>query len=259
MEEHIKREHHQSAKKPGAPAPKQRNRVTVLLLEMWPAYLIEIFVIIIGIWITFAIEQWRDNSKEAELEKVYYKNLLIDLNADQRSLKYTIDNTRAMLASGNELSDQISSRNLNRRMPPTADKINSDLHAILSRPKFITSDATFSDLKSSGNIRLLKDVRLKNLLFSYYSIAQGIKETQDAEQQATIIVTGPYFFKHFAMGNIGDNDYNSKQLHNLASDPELANNLLLRIHNRNELLEEYLRADSLAREVKKELEGQTRE
>src|SRR5579871_6674651 len=97
MEERIKREHHD--KKAGA-TPHKKNRVTELLVEMWPAYLIEIFVIIIGIWITVAVEQWRDNSKEARLEKVYQKNLLRDINTDEQSLKYTIDNTHAMLACG---------------------------------------------------------------------------------------------------------------------------------------------------------------
>lgn len=256
MEERIKREHHQPAKKPVEAAHKKHNRVSELLLEMWPAYLIEIVVIIVGIWITFAVEQWRDNSKEAALEKVYQKNLLADIGADQQSLKYSIDNTRIILADGNQLLSFIKQPNANAISPLKAD---SDLQNILSRPKFITSDATFSDLKSSGNLRLLKDIRLKNLLFSYYSAAQTIKEAQDAEQQATVVITGPYFFKHFAMGNIGNHGINISQLKSLSSDAEFGNNLLLRIHNRTELLDGYLRADSLANEVKKTLEEQIKE
>lgn len=256
MEERIKREQHHPVKKSGETTHKKHNRVAELLLEMWPAYLIEILVIIIGIWITFAVEQWRDNSKEAELEKVYQKNLLADINTDQQSLKYSIDNTRVILADGNELLNFIKQPNTDPLSPARAD---SDLQNILSRPKFITSDATFSDLKSSGNLRLLKDIHLKNLLFSYYGVAQGIKETQDAEQQATIVITGPYFFKHFAMGNIGNHGINAQQLKSLTTDAEFGNNLLLRIHNRTELLDGYRKADSLAAEVKKVLEEQTKD
>ena len=46
------------------------------------------------------------------------------------------------------------------------------------RPKFTTRDATFSDLKSSGNLHLLKDIGLKNSLFAYYNVAQNIKDLQ---------------------------------------------------------------------------------
>ncbi len=256
MEERIKRQQHHPAKKSGETAHKKHNRVTELLLEMWPAYLIEVLVIIIGIWITFAVEQWRDNSKEAELERVYQKNLLADINADQQSLKYSIDNTRVILTNGNELLNFIKQPNTDPLSPAKAD---SDLQNILARPKFITSDATFSDLKNSGNLRLLKDIRLKNLLFSYYSMAQNIKEAQNAEQEATVVITGPYFFKHFAMGNIGNHGINEQQLKSLSTDAEFGNNLLLRIHNRNELLNGYKKADSLAVEVKKALEEQIKD
>jgi len=255
MEERIKREHHEPAKKHGETAAK-KNKVAELLVEMWPAYLIEILVIIVGIWITFAVEQWRDNGKEAQLEKVYQKNLLADINADLLSLKYSVDNTQILLKQGNELLQFIKDPQANAVSPAKAD---SDLQVILSRPKFITADATFSDLKNSGNLHLLSDIHLKNLLFSYYSMAQNIKEAQDAEQQATIIITGPYFFKHFAMGNIGNHGINVQQLKSLANDAEFGNNLLLRLHNRSELLDGYHKADSLAIEVKKVLEEQIKE
>lgn len=41
---------------------RKKNRVLNLLNEMWPAYLIEVVVIIVGISITLVLEEWRDNS-----------------------------------------------------------------------------------------------------------------------------------------------------------------------------------------------------
>jgi hypothetical protein len=77
--------------------------------------------------------------------------------------------------------------------------INEDVRAILDRPKFISSDATFSDLKSSGNLHLIKDISLKNSLFAYYNETQHIREIQEEEQQATIIISGSYFMKLFSL------------------------------------------------------------
>ena len=86
---------------------KKKHKVGHLIKEMWPAYLIEIFVIILGISITLALEEWRDNSKELQLEKVYQKNLLADIESDLQSLQYARDKTQKFLTQGNDLLDYI--------------------------------------------------------------------------------------------------------------------------------------------------------
>jgi len=256
MEQRIKQEHQHSQKNDGKTVHKQKNRVMELIAEMWPAYLIEIFVIILGIWITLALEQWRDNGKENQLEKIYQKNLLSDVSTDLSELKSVIEETQNILKKDTRMLDFVKDPAKN---PVTVTEAESDLQAILARPKFITSDATFSDLKNSGNLRLLKDIHLKNLLFSYYNIARDIKEVQDAEQQTTIVITGPYFIKHFAFSDIGKQGISQQELQRLSGDIEFDNNLLLRRHNRSELLEGYQKANKLAGELKQTLEERVKE
>jgi hypothetical protein len=62
-----------------APALPKKHTISGLIRDMWPAYLIEIIVIILGISITLALEEWRDSSKESKLENIYLKNLLADV------------------------------------------------------------------------------------------------------------------------------------------------------------------------------------
>ena len=52
------------------PTSGKKHKLVQLIKEMWPAYLIEIVVIIFGISITLALEAWRDQSKENELENI---------------------------------------------------------------------------------------------------------------------------------------------------------------------------------------------
>jgi hypothetical protein len=61
-----------------------------LIREMWPAYLIEILVIILGISITLGLEAWRDGIKEKRQEKIYLRNLKADLEEDMNSLTWLI-------------------------------------------------------------------------------------------------------------------------------------------------------------------------
>ena len=238
-----KESHH---KKSGA------GRLMQLLREMWPAYLIEIIVIILGISITLALEDWRDNSKEKGLEKIYLGNLLADLDADQQSLQVAGTRTEELIKHGESIMQFISNPVANKINP---SQLNSDIRSILGRPKFVIHDATFSDLKSSGNLHLISDLELKNLLFAYYNQAQIIKETQDAEQQATINLSGPYFLKRFVLDEKADST--SSMLVNVpnifAKEPEFQNNVMLRVSNRKELMELYKMAQSMAAELHQKL------
>jgi hypothetical protein len=229
-------------------APKKKHTVTGLIKEMWPAYLIEIIVIILGISITLALEEWRDSSKEKHLENIYLKNLLADVEVDLNNLGAVSASTQKILKRGDELLEYIR----NPAVKPISDsQVNADVRMILGRPKFLSQDATFSDLKSSGNLHLVKDIQLKNLLFDYYSQTTNIKEMQDAEQLATINLSGAYFLKNFQI----DPSYpepvsKSDKIKPLLNSFEFNNNVLLRVLNRGELLELYQKTDSLAIRLK---------
>jgi hypothetical protein len=226
-----------------APETSRKRGVATLIREMWPAYLIEILVIILGISITLALEEWRDDLKEERLEQVYLKNLMVDIKVDQTSLETTIAQTVKLLDRGNDLL--LYTKNQNKI---ESGQLNRDIRDIISRPKFISNDATFSDLKNSGNLHLLKDVQLKNLLFAYYNQTQIIADVQGAEQMATITLTGPYFFKHFSLADSTskENPTSQENMNEALNNIEFSNNVLLRLSNREELLDRYQKANSMA-------------
>jgi hypothetical protein len=263
MEESIKKEESSAEGQPadagGAKPAAKGHRITHLVKEMWPAYLIEILVIILGISITLALEEWRDGNKEEKIEKAYQKNLLTDIGTDLQSLKTITESTQYLLVKGNELLGFIRSPGVHALTPA---EIVFDVRQLLGRPDFISSDATFSDLKNSGNLRLIRDIPLKNLLFAYYNHAQVIREIQDAELQATIAISGPYFLKRFPLGEPGrplgeagssPPVLTSAELQELPKNIEFGNNVLLRVNNRQELLERYQRAAELGERLKKML------
>jgi hypothetical protein len=223
----------------------KKQTVSGLIKEMWPAYLIEIIVIILGISITLALEEWRDNSRENHLERIYLKNLETDVETDLKSLSVAITGTKSLLQRGNELLGYARSPE-NKNI--SSNQVHEGIRAILSRPNFITSDASFTDLKSSGNLHLIKDIPLKNLLFAYYNETQHIKEIQDAERQTAITLAGAYFLKQFPLDENRSqvSSITAKDLNELLKNIEFDNNVLLRVLNRKELLDSYQRTDSLA-------------
>jgi hypothetical protein len=230
--------------------PKKQG-VAGLIKNMWPAYLIEIFVIILGISISLALEAWRDTVKEDHLEQIYLKNLRADIDVDLKNLNYVGARTQLLLNRGKELLDYTRNQAGNIRY----NQVSEDIRAILNRPNFLSSDATFSDLKSSGNLHLVKDIQLKNLLFAYYSQAQNIREVQDAEQQATITLSGSYFLKYFSLDDSVSHTIlaDQKNISGVLNNVEFQNNVLLRVSNRKELLIDYQKGDSIAVQLKEAL------
>lgn len=224
---------------------RKKNRVLHLLSEMWPAYLIEVMVIIVGISITLVLEEWRDNSKEEKLAEVYLGNLAADIDTDRQSLHYAISSTDSLLARGDEVRQFLKDPDGHAL---TAARLNEDVRKLINRPNFLSHDATFSDLKSSGNLHLIKDIRLKGLLFAYYSKAENTKWIQDAEQQATIELSGRYFLQWFAVDGSDDSPifHSSGGVRALTSNTEFRNHVAVRVGTRKELLPLYKETDSLA-------------
>jgi len=256
MEERIRKKEKSSVTgshgKPRKQLVGNENKVVNLIREMWPAYLIEVFVIILGISITVAIEKWRDDRKEQQIEKIYLQNLASNINTDKDLLVSVIRGTDKIIYKGDELMFFLQNP---RGSPIAGNEISEDVRAILDRPKFQSNDATFSDLKSSGNLHLIQDIKLKNILFSYYTTTEGIKELQDAEQMATINISGPFFLKRFSLAEPEDAMQNTiiKNNHNLLGSVEFKNNVSLRVENRKELLSLYNHALYLSNQLDKRL------
>jgi hypothetical protein len=248
---------------PGEPVPKadeparkpsRGDRFRHLIGEMWPAYLIEIVVIILGISITLALEEWRDGAKEDRLRNIYRGNLLADIDTDLEGLQKTSGATTFLLARGEEILGAEKSFPAHTL---SDSALISDLRTILGRPKFISQEATFQDLKSSGNLHLVKDIALKSLLFAYYNLVQRIEENQEAEQQATIILVGPYFLKRIPLDDIFKNSFHHEKtadLDDIVDENEFRNLMLLRITTRTDLLALYQSAESLALKIKGDLQ-----
>jgi len=239
---------------PGEPALKPKTatgaRFRHLIGEMWPAYLIEIVVIILGISITLALEEWRDGAKEDRLRNIYHANLLSDIDTDLEGLQKISGETTFLLARGKEI------QNAEKSFPShtlSDSSLITDLRTILGRPKFISREATFQDLKSSGNLHLIKDIALKTQLFAYYNLVQRIEENQEAEQEATITLVGPYFLKRIPLDDIFKNSLQHEKIADLGAiieDIEFRNLMLLRITTRTDLLALYQLADALALKIK---------
>lgn len=215
-----------------------------LLADRWPEYIVEIIVVIIGITISFAIGNLKEKASNRTLEQMYLRSLQQDISSDLKELNRVTNQTKKIISSCQTILANSSAEQTNISKLEFVDLIRS----IVERPVYISKNATFSALKSSGNFHLINDNELKNLLFEYDQQYQGMKLIEAAELQVMATITGPYFIKRIPLdtANIRVKRF---EVEKIITEVEFVNNIELRLGNRKELLNNYAMISDLAKKI----------
>jgi hypothetical protein len=142
----------------------------------------EVLLIVVGIFIALQLNNWNDYRKQRQSEKEYYCKLLEDLNQDSLNIIRLIQETEGRLTSSNRMLHF-----LQQSSPKQEDVVREMLGAISKTTfTFKPSTTAFDDLKSAGNLKLLRDVALKDSLTAYYSALEGYIDVIDVNADATV-------------------------------------------------------------------------
>jgi len=209
--------------------------------------MIEIFVIVLSISISFGLDQWKDTRHEDEVEQLYLKTLSDNLAADIAALHEIIPETRLVIRKAQSL---LEASRASTPIPPA--QLDTDIRDIARRPSFFAHDAAFSDLRSSGNLRVIHDFKLKNDLFDYYGQYESIKAKEASERESLITLVAPYLLKKIAIGGSAGTPENP-DVPAIRNDREFGNTMWVRVHERSELLADYQKELSLAEKLRQRI------
>ena len=146
----------------------------------------EILLVMIGILLALRVNEWNDNRKEQALEQTYYCKITEDIQQDVQQIDKMIQ----------ENDDRIHQCNLLVHLLQTdkPDRYELLQAAVGSISKttftFKASTAAFEDLKSSGNLKILRDHAIKDSLIHYYAVLEGYIDVIDINSDYTV---GLYF------------------------------------------------------------------
>lgn len=144
--------------------------------QNWFAVAIEFVIVLAGIVIGFQVTAWNEVRRDGDLERSYYRQLILDLEADQATGRRGIaradagdEHAEILLAlietdSGADIGDA----ELIRTVPAAG-------YAYLPR----ATRTTYDELISTGNLRLIRDVRLKRALSSHYERMESARQWDD--------------------------------------------------------------------------------
>jgi hypothetical protein len=123
----------------------------------------EIILVVIGILIALQINNWNEQKKNLASEQLYYCRILEDFELDKQLIEEIKEKSNYRIDTSKEILLDLDSG--------TKDKhylINQFILAARSEV-YEPRNVTFKDLISSGNLKLINDITLKNSLIQYYS------------------------------------------------------------------------------------------
>jgi hypothetical protein len=142
----------------------------------------EIILVVIGILIALSINNWNEEQKKRSLEEDYYCKLLEDLNQDAIEIKNQIETNAVRIKNSNILISILQKPNFTQK-----EVVDAMVGSVFQTSyTFKPSLAAFEDIKSSGNLGLLKDLKIKKQLISYYTFLDGLIDVIDVNSDKTL-------------------------------------------------------------------------
>ena len=140
-------------------------------------YLLEFLMLFLAVFLGFIAENIREHQVEKEKEKVYMQNVLEDLKADTTIYNTYTKNNKVLFELIDTLVRLVKSPEIKQHVAELA------FTARMILPKYkplYTTDRTYDQMKSSGDLRLIRSKQVANNISSYYYSVIDLKKYNDA-------------------------------------------------------------------------------
>jgi len=124
----------------------------------------EIILVVIGILIALQINNWNLQRIEQHKENIYLANIKRDLHNQLSIINIQLEYEQKYLDNSQPILDYYYKHN---KIILDARFIQN-LSTLTERKTFVSNDTTYTDLISTGNIDIIKDIKFKNKLIEYY-------------------------------------------------------------------------------------------
>lgn len=127
----------------------------------------EIILVVIGILIALQINNWNENRKNKIAETNYYCRILDDFEITKKSINESLEGITERIGISKKIIVELN------KTPNNKSEILNDFLNTLRQNVFVPSNIAFEDLTSSGNLKLITDITLKNKLIEYNAFLEN--------------------------------------------------------------------------------------
>jgi len=132
----------------------------------WFAVVVELFVVIVGLMLAFQLDRWWEQRGERVQEAEYVGRLIADVETDIPTIEYAISLAELRKGMADLLMEVAENPAAATRNPVRF--IAAVLQAAFTYSPNLAAH-TFEDMRSTGNLRLLRDSTIRDGLYGYYN------------------------------------------------------------------------------------------
>ncbi len=167
-----------------------RRLVTALREQSWLTLVLELVVVVVGIFLGLQVDSWNEARKDRVLEQQYLATLKADFQADIEEQDGAIAHAKSRAQLGRLLISSIGKGRVEGDPNEFIWAVFSSI--LLNYPSY--KRATINDLLSTGNLQLLQDSNMKAAVAEYYTDIEYREQwkTNWREMQMAMSHTLPY-------------------------------------------------------------------
>lgn len=156
--------------------------------QNWPAVTIEMVVVVLGIFAALQADGWNEARKDRAEESLYLSELMEDFVANRENLSMNIGRNETILPAMLGLLGQSS-----METPTwTVTQMNTAFKRIHDMPTFTAVRRAYSNLTGSGDLKLIRNRRLKNEIATYYAATALTEIVQNTHELELVETFQPY-------------------------------------------------------------------
>ncbi len=161
-----------------------------LRTENWFAVVLDLVVVVVGIFLAFQVDRWYEDRRMQALENDRIVALIAEFSRNRADLEYNIslhqqviDSVMALLALGDRNSEAVSH-----------DDFYTLLAGVNFNPTFQAARGTYDVLTSTGEIDLIQDPDIRRRLAEFYT-ESARAENRDRQIMQRVTAFEPYIKK----------------------------------------------------------------
>ena len=170
--------------------------------ENWSTVVLDLLVVVVGLFLGLQIDTWWEGQKEARIESTYLQEIREDFELNKSSLHEQISGAEHIIRSMIVLHEQST------LVEPSLSvvELNEKFSSINNMPSFVIVTRAYDNLTGSGDLKLLRNRQLKNLLAAYYAAADLTAVVQSTHEMELVQTFQPYIIDNLDYAAVKPSD-----------------------------------------------------
>lgn len=174
------------------------KRIFTTLKSKWPEYLLEILVLIVGIYGAFALESWNEDRKSASETQRILLDLKEEFLDNKANVQKNITQNKKVISANYQAMDMLRE---GTRITENA-QFDSLLNIINNFGSFDPQSGVSNEIINGGKLSLITNTALKKKITGWSSLIYNAQENYGYRDSHWVLVLGPYLAKYTNLVNV---------------------------------------------------------